>query len=219
MAVNGQHDEEFMANHADIHKVLVNEVLQTTSYTYLNVIDGNKTQWLAVPRIDANPGEFYYYKGGNEMKDFRSSELNRVFESVLFLGGIVYAGPDHANNEDTSLSKIDSLPDNGKLDIEIEAMDGQTTIAQLFSGKEKYDHKKVKVKGKVTRFSKAIMGKNWVHLQDGTEYDGNFDLVITTDETVNVDDIVTFEGIIATDKDFGYGYFYSVLMEEAKIVK
>jgi hypothetical protein len=61
------------------------------------------------------------------------------------------------------------------------------------------------------------MGKNWVHIQDGTEYQGGFDLTITTDGQVAVGETVTFEGKIVLDKDFGYGYSYPVLMEEAKI--
>jgi hypothetical protein len=63
------------------------------------------------------------------------------------------------------------------------------------------------------------MGKNWVHIQDGTQFEGAFDLTITTDIQVPVDEINTFEGKIILDKDFGYGYFYSVLMEESKIAQ
>ena len=62
------------------------------------------------------------------------------------------------------------------------------------------------------------MGKNWVHIQDGTEFGGGFDITITTDKPASVGETVTFEGKIALDKDFGYGYFYSVLMEEGKPV-
>jgi hypothetical protein len=62
------------------------------------------------------------------------------------------------------------------------------------------------------------MGKNWVHIQDGSEFQGGFDLTITTDKKVSLDDTVTFEGKIVLDKDFGYGYFYNVLMEEGKPV-
>ena len=63
------------------------------------------------------------------------------------------------------------------------------------------------------------MGKNWVHIQDGTDYKDGFDLTVTTNNTVAVGEIVTFEGKIALDKDFGYGYSYSVIMEEGKTVE
>ena len=60
------------------------------------------------------------------------------------------------------------------------------------------------------------MGKNWVHLQDGTRFENKFDLTITTDVVVNKGDEVTFEGIITLNKDFGAGYSYDVLMEDGQ---
>jgi hypothetical protein len=63
------------------------------------------------------------------------------------------------------------------------------------------------------------MKKNWIHLQDGTDFSGKFDLAVTTDSEVKVGDNITVEGVITLDKDFGFGYFYEVLMEDAKINK
>jgi hypothetical protein len=62
------------------------------------------------------------------------------------------------------------------------------------------------------------MNKNWIHIQDGSEFQGGFDLTITTDKSVSLGDTVTFEGKLALDKDFGYGYFYTVLIEDGKQV-
>jgi len=59
------------------------------------------------------------------------------------------------------------------------------------------------------------MGKNWIHLQDGTEKDGNFDLVITTLVNAKLGEIITLTGKVVLDKDFGYGYKYDVLIEDA----
>jgi hypothetical protein len=95
--------------------------------------------------------------------------------------------------------------------------EGSITIAQLYSEKKSYSGKRVSVTGQVTRFSPEIMGKNWIHLQDGTEFDGSFDLAITSDVSVGVGDTITFEGEITLDKDLGYGYFFDVLMENAII--
>jgi hypothetical protein len=106
-----------------------------------------------------------------------------------------------------------------KTNVKIEPGEGCITIANLFDNKKTFDGKIVKVKGKVTKFNEAIMGKNWVHIQDGTDYKGDFDLTITTDSYAPVGDTITFEGIIALDKDFGYGYKYKVLMEEGKQVQ
>ncbi len=105
-----------------------------------------------------------------------------------------------------------------KIKIVVEPCDGCVTIASLIENKKSYSGKVIKVKGKVTKFNPEIMEKNWIHIQDGSEFDGGFDLTITTDATANVGDTLTFEGKIALDKDFGYGYVYNVLMEEGKIV-
>jgi hypothetical protein len=105
-----------------------------------------------------------------------------------------------------------------KMDVSVEPCEGCITISSLLANKKSYSGKLIKIKGQVTKFNPAIMGKNWVHIQDGSEYEGGFDLTITTDKKVNVGDIVTFEGKIALDKDFGYGYIYSVLMEGGQLL-
>ncbi len=56
-------------------------------------------------------------------------------------------------------------------------------------------------------------------MQDGTGDETNSDLVVTSQNVVAVGDIVTAEGIVASDKDFGAGYFFAVIVEDAKIVK
>jgi hypothetical protein len=61
----------------------------------------------------------------------------------------------------------------------------------------------------------AIMGKNWIHVQDGTEAAGNYDLTVTTQGTAKVGDVVVVEGGISLNKDFGAGYKYDVIMEDA----
>jgi hypothetical protein len=92
------------------------------------------------------------------------------------------------------------------------------TIAKLLANKQLYSGKIIKIKGSVTKFNPAIMGKNWVHIQDGTEFEGGFDLTITTDKTASVGETITFEGKIVLNKDFGYGYVYNIIMEEAQPV-
>ncbi len=95
------------------------------------------------------------------------------------------------------------------------------TVAELYRDKASLGGKKVSVRGKVVKVSMQIMGKNWVHLQDGTgsPEKGTNDLVVTTDQTPNVGDVVTATGMVAADKDFGYGYRYEVIMEQAEIKK
>jgi hypothetical protein len=106
-----------------------------------------------------------------------------------------------------------------KADIKIEPCGDCVTIGRLVADKKSFSGKKIRVKGVVTKVNQAIMEKNWVHIQDGTEAEGVYDLTITTSGTVAVGDTVTFEGRIVLEKDFGYGYFYSILMEEGDLTK
>ena len=92
-------------------------------------------------------------------------------------------------------------------------------MVELFSTKKSFSGKSIIVKGKVVKVNNGIMDKNWVHIVDGTQFENQSDLTITTMETVNIGDIVTFKGIIVLDKDFGQGYVYDILLEEAKVVK
>lgn len=103
-----------------------------------------------------------------------------------------------------------------KKNITVEPCKDCIKISDLLANRKNYSGKTIRVTGQVTKFNPDIMGKNWIHIQDGSEFQGGFDLTITTDQHVNVGDIITYEGKIVLDKDFGYGYFYTVLMEEGK---
>jgi hypothetical protein len=105
-----------------------------------------------------------------------------------------------------------------KMNVVVEPCEGCITVSNLLANKKSYSGKVIKVKGKVTKYNPEIMGKNWVHIQDGTEFEGGFDLTVTTDKKVTLGETLTFEGKIVVDKDFGYGYFYSVIMEDGKPV-
>ena len=63
------------------------------------------------------------------------------------------------------------------------------------------------------------MGKNWIHLQDGTEFSGKNDLTITTNMAASLDKMITIEGTIVLDKDFGSGYYYEVILEDGLIIE
>jgi len=181
----GQNQEQSNTNNSNVHKAIVQEVIQTSSYTYLRVKENDKENWLAVPKMQVELGGTYYYEGGMEMKDFHSKELGRNFESVFFL-------------EKVSTSA-----------------DGTKKVAPPTSPyKEKYAGEIVKIRGQVTKYNASIMKRNWIHIQDGTEHNGKFDLVATSNMEFKVGNIVTIEGKVTLNKDFGYGYSYEILLEE-----
>jgi len=202
-----------------VHKVELKEFLQTSNYTYLKVVEKGKEEWLAVPKMEAKVGQTYYYKGGMEMPGFKSNELNREFKSVLFLGKVSTSPDLGVTQPILSNAHSTSAIETAKLDLSLEPAKGGLSIAELVANKEKYNGKVARIKGKVTKVNSQIMGKNWIHIQDGTEHDGIYELTVTTKLDFKVGDTINLEGKIALNKDFGAGYLYDIIMEEATLVK
>jgi len=93
------------------------------------------------------------------------------------------------------------------------------TVSEAYEKAGNLDKKAVVVRGKVVKVSKGIMGKNWVHLRDGSgdPGKGTNNLVVTTQDVPNIGDVVTAKGTLYKDKDFGAGYKYQVIVEEATV--
>lgn len=109
------------------------------------------------------------------------------------------------------------------METKVEKAEGENgyTVEEIFTKSKELNGKKVRVKGKIVKYNPNIMGKNWIHLQDGT---GNpmantHDLVVTTGEKLSSQEVITIEGTVTADKDFGAGYKYVVIVEDAKIIK
>jgi len=94
------------------------------------------------------------------------------------------------------------------------------TVEEVWSQREKLKGKPVAVRGKVVKFT-PVMGKNFLHVRDGsgTAEKKTNDVTVTTADNAAVGDVVTVKGVIAVDKDFGSGYAYPVMIEDAKVNK
>lgn len=196
----------------DVHQVVVQEVLQANAYTYLRVEEAGESRWLAITKQDVQESETLYYRGGLEMNDFESKDLNRTFETIYFVDDISREPVQSAGQAHQGRPSVE------RRDVVLEPAEDGITIAELFSNQESYADNIVKIRGKVTKVNAAIMGVNWVHLQDGTEANGNYDLTVTTNAKVSEGDVVTFEGKISLNRDFGAGYRYDVIMEKAELL-
>ncbi len=200
------------------NKVTVEEVLQATSYTYLKVNNGEKDYWIAIAKADVKEGETVYHADGMEMKNFESRDLDRKFDVVYFVQNFSKQPLNIASKSMAGDGNTRTVAKEIKA-VSVEPAEGGITIAQLYADKESYATKTVKVKGEVVKYNSGIMGRNWAHIQDGTKDGNNYDLTVTTNDDTKIGQIVTFEGVIAVNKDFGAGYSYDVIMEQAKIVK
>ena len=196
------------------HELIVEEVIQTSGYTYLKFTANGTEQWLATTTIDAKVGEKYYFEKSMEMENFHSKELNRDFKTILFVDRIT-TEPVSSEEKTKPVAPGSAKAKVEKMVVAIEKSKDEITVANLFSNKETYANKLILIKGKVVKYSPGIMDKNWIHIQDGTESAGNYDLTVTTLAVFKVGDIVTLEGKVVLGKDFGYGYVYDVLLEDA----
>ncbi len=94
-----------------------------------------------------------------------------------------------------------------------------TSIADVWTNRKALAGKTVTVQGKVVKFNGGILGRNWVHVQDGsgTAGDKTNDLTITTSDEVAVGDQVVATGVVGIDRDFTAGYAYPVMLENARV--
>lgn len=200
-----------------MHQVTVEEVIQTSVYTYLKVKENGNEFWMAVNKQDASAGDKFYYEGALEMTDFHSKELDRTFDKIFFVQNISDEPAPTSNPVAGKESPKGKALEAFNPDIKVEKAEGGISIAQLYASGASYEGKKVKVSGQVVKVNNNIMGRNWIHIQDGTRHQENYDLTITSEQTAKVGDQVTVEGQITLNKDFGAGYYYDLIMEDGEL--
>ncbi len=208
-------------NEPDIHKAIVQEVLHVKEYSYIRVLEDGVEKWIAAPSTVVETGGTYYFGKTMEMQNFESKDLNKTFETIYFVEKISTTAADTKLPLTTNphpVSPEATKPTIEKIEVNVEASENTISIAELFKNRDNYNNKIVRLKGKVAKFNPAIMGINWIHIQDGTDFNGEFDLTVTTSATVQIGDVVTVEGKVALNKDFGAGYIYTIIIEEATLI-
>ncbi len=200
-----------LSNRSDEHQVKVKEVLNTEKYTYLNVTEKNDNFWIAIPKKDVEVGGTYTYSGGLLKKNFKSKEYNRVFETLYLVSNISpYQKKEIISKPNEHPSDVNSQEISDEVSKE-----GKVKLSELFSNPGKYEGKIIRVSGTCVKVNPMIMNRNWIHIQDGSGE--GLDLTITTNEIIEINTVVSLEGKIALNKDFGAGYRYDIIMEEAMI--
>jgi hypothetical protein len=201
------------------------ETMNTGGYTYVQVDTGKDKIWAAAPEFQVKVGDLVTVPTGMLMKNHHSKTLNRTFDQIFFVGKITVAGAEQTTPQVPATAKAGGAPHEnivpdapGDMDFSgIKKPEGGKTVAELYAEKDELSGKEVSVRGKVVKFSPSIMATNWIHLQDGTGGEGTNDLTVTTDAKVAVGDTVLVKGVLAVDKDFGYGYEYGVIVEKAEV--
>ncbi len=212
---------EAAANAARSGKVV--ETMDVGGYTYVQVDTGSEKFWAAGPVTPVKVGDAIAVPAGMPMPNFESKSLNRTFDMIYFVPALMVGGAGAqlpADNGAAAQQVVPASPGAPKV-VAPETMNfaglakADQSVAEIYTQKAALGGKSVKVRGKVVKFSANIMGKNWLHIQDGSGQD----LTVTTAASANVGDTVLVSGKLTADKDFGYGYKYDVLVEDAQITK
>jgi hypothetical protein len=196
------------------------ETMDVKGYTYLNLDSASGKVWAAVPRAAVKVGDKVAVEQAMPMKNFESPTLKRKFDLIYFgtLRGAGAGSPHAAAATGSAMPAGSALPIPDDIKVEKAKGKGAHTVAEIYAGAKELSGKEVSIRGVVVKVNKRIMGKNWVHLRDGSgsEAKKDNDIVITSEEVPQVGATVLMVGKVATDKDFGSGYSYGVLVEDAK---
>ena len=195
------------------------ETMDAGNYTYVKVDTGSEEIWAAAPTFSVSVDDEVKVPEGMAMQDFHSDSLDRDFPLIYFVAAITKAGeaaPAHgmmpaghpvaAKGADVDTS-------------DLEKVEGTTSIGDLYAKPAAFVGKELTFHAKVVKVNLGIMGKNWMHISDGSgdEASGSNDLTVTTDGVAAVGDTVTVVGAITLDKDFGAGYRYDIIVEDAQV--
>ncbi len=193
---------------------VVQEVIDVESYTYLRLKTKDGETWAAVVRAMVKNGTTVTIERPMVMKNFESKSLKRTFPSIVFgtmAGGALAGGSARTGSP--------AIADTAPIKVAKASGANARTVAEIMTMGAALKDQQVVLRGKVAKYNAAIMGKNWIHLRDGSgsAADGTDDILVTSASTTKMGDVITVTGVVRVDKDFGAGYSYKVLIEDAKI--
>ena len=204
-------------------KGTVLEVKDVESYTYLRLKTDTGITWAAVSRAPVSKGASVKLENVMVMRDFESKTLRKTFPEILF-GTLAGVGAAQAASTSLPAGHPPMTAAKAGVDAPVAPVAkavgaNARTVAEIVKQSAKLKDKPVLVRGEVVKYNAGIMGKNWVHLRDGSgsEADGSNDILVTTTQLAKVSDVVSVQGVVRTNKDFGAGYVYAVLIEDAKL--
>ena len=229
--------EDQGAESAGVVDGTVLEVIDVPSYTYVRLGEpGTPGTWAAVSSAKLRVGDRVVVRDASEMQNFASSTLKRTFDSIWF--GSLDDGTGQPAKDAHAVgaalraetaspaSSADPHANAGKPTLaDVKAVARATgpnghTVAEILGSRAALAGKPVAVHATVVKATAGVLGKNWLHVRDGSGDDAKStsDLTVTTSEELAVGAVVTLEGTLATDRDLGSGYRYAAILEDAKVV-
>lgn len=201
---------------------VVTETMNAGGYTYLLVDTDAGQRWAAVSERSLSVGDRVTIADAILMRDFASSSLDRTFDEIWFAQTIhvgdapAPTAPGSGFDQSRGIGSAHVAVDQ-ELVADIPVPAGGHTVAALYAEKEALAGHEVVVRGQVVKYTAEVMGSNWLHIQDGSGEGETADLTVTTAAQVKAGDVVLVRGKLAVDRDFGYGYRYALLIEDAEV--
>ena len=205
-------DEKPTTTLSKLHTIVVKETLPTAKYIYLKVQENNEEYWVATNKMEVTIGDTYFYKTGLLKRNFRSKEHNRTFDKLYLVSSLIPLNHGRQPGNETTATANAAPRKSGP----VTAAPGSVKIVDLVNNPGQYAGKTVQLTAECTKVNARIMGRNWLHLKDGSKDD--YDLVVTSSTQVPVGHRVTLTGTVVLNKDFGSGYYYDLLVENGEVV-
>ncbi|WP_373064857.1 nucleotide-binding protein [Gemmatimonas sp.] len=202
------------------------EQLPVEPYVYVRLETASGDVWAAVNQEPLTVGSSVTVYNVLPMDQFASKTLNRTFERIYFGAlepsrGMASDGPADVGspNASTASGGTPPVPDAKIGPIARARGADARTIGELWTEKSHLAGATVTIRGVVVKYNAGVMGKNWIHLQDGSgdAARGTHDIAVTSLDAAALGDTVTITGTVRTNRDVGAGYTFAVIVEEAKV--
>lgn len=192
------------------------ETMNSGGYTYVLIETGEAPIWAAGPQTLVQAGDIVEVSQGMPMQQFQSNTLNRTFDVLYFVPAIANLTAPHA-----AVPAPTQARENKPVvaDISVAELEPGKNIAWVYANREALANEALSLRGTVVKYNNNILGWNFIHIQDGSgnPADGNNDLTVTSKATTAVGETVVIAGTVTLDKDFGAGYSFPVLVEDATL--
>ncbi|MDP2307756.1 MAG: nucleotide-binding protein [Pseudomonadota bacterium] len=205
---------------------IVAENLAAGPYTYTRatLADGSEV-WAAATGDQPAVGTTITISTSLPMREFHSDTLNRTFPLVYFVSSygsdvaltVPATGTALPAGHPSLEPAVAGAGAGAAPAVAAPAVAGVRKVADVWAERASLGGREVTISGEVVKSTAAVMGRNWLHIRDGSGAEGTNDLTVTTAATAAIGDHVQVRGVVALDQDFGGGYTYPVLITSADV--
>ena len=199
------------------------ETMSSGGYTYVFMQTDIDQRWLAGSSTTVQVGDIVQTDQGMAMTGFTSKTLDRTFDVIYFVSALQNLSatklPEGTPTDvlPAGHPSIDDKVDDTAAVVEVAELEPGLDIAYVYANSDDLANQQISLRGQVVKYNEGILGWNFIHIQDGSGdvADGSNDLTVTSKDTTAVGETIVVTGTIVLNKDFGSGYTFPVLLEDA----